>query len=139
MSTATGMTKAMFVLDACGLASVREGAPAVWHEIARETAPTLEDAHLLAAAKRLAATRTTERGGAWVVVGDLIAEARKVRNAEAEVAEKRTRQIGEAGTVTHIDVARLMQDARNGVPPEEIGRRGKSGHYRKAGAEGAGA
>lgn len=135
MITAEGMTRAMQALDGFKLLTVRAGDSAMWFGLVREVLPNATDANLLTAVKNLAATRTRDNGGGWLLPGEFIAEVRKVRAAQVDASERRTRQIGSGGTVTSIDVGRLMQDARNGVPPQEIGRRGRTGHYAKPEAE----
>lgn len=127
MITAEQMTKALFILESYGLMAARQGQAMVWLDLVNESASQCSGEDLQAAVRKLGASRTTDgKGGAWITVGDLIAQMRSSRRANLETQERERRQIESGGaSVASIDVARLMADARSGMTPEEIGRRAK--------------
>jgi hypothetical protein len=133
MITPAEMTKAVFILDAARILSATEGQALVWHELVTDAVPHADNEDLMAAVKK-ACQRQAADMRSWFTVGDLIAGIKAQRRTRVEADERRRGQIESGrGGVTHIDVARLMADARKGLPPDEVGRRARERAEGKAG------
>lgn len=120
------VTEALAMFDRCNLNAAKVGQANVWVQVINDAVPLATDATLVAAAKAIAATRTSEgKGGSWVTVGDLIAKMRTIRQTETEARDRTTRQIKTGDKPVSINIKRIMEDARNGLTPEEIGQRAR--------------
>lgn len=120
MITATGATKALYLLRQANLSGVNDGQPIAWVEMFKAAIPGAGDDDLIEAVMALATTRTsTGRGGSWVVIADVIEQVKIVRRRRIESAEREVRQIEAANPVINIDTARMLAEIRRGVDPKE--------------------
>lgn len=126
MITPQQMTKAVFILDAARVITATEGQALVWHDLVTNEVPLADNDDLMAAVRKIATKDRTDGRSAWLTVGDLITQIKAERRARIETEERRQRQL-ESGrsTVTSIDVAQLMRDARSGMEPDEVARRAR--------------
>lgn len=126
MITPQQMTKAVFILDAARVITATEGQALVWHDLVTNAVPMADNDDLMSAVRKIATRDRTDGRSAWLTVGDLIAQIKTERRTRIEAEERQQRQI-ESGrsTVTSIDVAQLMRDARSGMEPDEVARRAR--------------
>jgi len=125
MITPQAMTGAMRALESFNLLVSRQGQSAIWLDMLIEASPNATDDDLVAAVRKMGRERTSDRGGSWITLGDLIAQLRTVRKARIELEESKRQQIGTDNPPASIDFKRLMADARRGVDPVEAVRRAR--------------
>ena len=125
MITPQAMTGAMRALESFNLLVSRQGQSAIWLDMLIEASPNATDDDLMAAVRKMGRERTSDRGGSWITLGDLIAQLRTVRKARIELEESKRKQIGSYNPPVNIDFKRLIADGKLGMDPDKAVRRAR--------------